>query len=185
MAENSNVDELMGRLDAWVEGFNFLRPGKDQSLGRDVVMTIIRGPDAGALGGIAGRIADGVQPDGTPMKPNAPAYAEDKEKRYGWSEVARRTGQSASQVSLYGRTRIDEKSIEMVYGTDEPPDKSVSPNGHISKADRAISDTRKGMFLTQQGRAFYDFDDSDRENVIKVAGESLKDHIESWNNDTT
>lgn len=180
-SEDSNIDELIASMDSFLDSFNFQRKGIEGSLGKDVAMTIIRGPDVASMGGIMGRIADKVQPDGTPMKPNAPTYAAEKDRAYGWSEVGRRTGQAFSQVSLYGRTTIGPYTIEMRYGTDATPTSSVSPNGHISDADQEITDTRKGMFLTQQGRAFYVVNDEDRQNVIGVTQANLDDHIKEWN----
>lgn len=181
MAENSNIDELMASLDGFLDSFNFQRKGIDQSLGRDVALCVVRGPDAGQLGGIAGRIAKGVQPDGTPMKENSPEYAAMKERRYQWSETNHRTGQMESMESMTADIRIEPDKIELHYGTGQAPDKSVSPNGFISKSDRRIDDRTKAMYAHAQGRAFFGTGEGDLANCVKVGQANLDDHIRDWN----
>jgi hypothetical protein len=66
MSATSNIAQVVAWLDDFVASFRFDCPGREQSLGRDIAMTIIRGPDVGGQGGILGRCADGTGPDGTP-----------------------------------------------------------------------------------------------------------------------
>jgi hypothetical protein len=178
---NSNADQFFGGLDRWLDGFDFNRKGKEQSLGRDVAMTLIRGPDVGAMGGIMGRIADEVTPDGTPWPENEKKYKEEKGKVYGWDEINRRTGQMTSQESLYGRTTIEPDRVTLRYGTDSPPSVGKSPTGHISASDKRVTDVEKAGHATRDGRGFYGFNQEDRANVIAVAQENLDEYIRERN----
>jgi hypothetical protein len=188
----SSIDEVRAYLGQFVDSINFTRKGHDQSLGRDVVMTVILGPNLDGQGGIAGRCAAGVTPDGQEWPPNSdnpwppenpvfPGYATWKEQKYGWREVGRRTGQTLSQVSLYGRTTIEPEQVTMIYGTDQPPDQSYSPNKYISESDKETSDVEKGTYLTQQGRSFYGLATSDAENVAAVCQVAINDAITEAN----
>jgi hypothetical protein len=40
MAENSNIDEVVISLERCVDGWDFTRPGADQSLGRDMARLV-------------------------------------------------------------------------------------------------------------------------------------------------
>lgn len=179
---DSNIAAVMASLDAFLDSFNFTRKGVEGSLGKDVAMAVIRGPEQGQMGGIMGRIAAEVQPDGSPMRQNSPEYAARKDREYGWSEVNRRVGQMTSQQSLAADIRVSPDLVELHYGTGEAPDKSVSPNGHISKADRRVTDKEKATFAHQQGRAFFGVGEGDFENCVSVAQASLDEHIKDWNN---
>lgn len=187
MADDFNLDAIAGYLDGLVSSFDFTRRGAEGSLGRDLAMTVIRGPDTGETGGIMGRIAEGVGPDGTPWPENAPEYAAAKEKAYGWSEPNRRVGQMTSFVSLYGRTTIAPDEVVLRYGTGEPPDSSAAPSGHMSDADRARTDVEKAAYAhagqSRKGikRPFYGVGQGDPENVAKVAQDNLNEMIKEHN----
>jgi hypothetical protein len=182
MATNSNADQFFGGLDRWLAGFDFNRKGKDQSLGRDVAMTLIRGPDVGSMGGMMGRIADEVTPDGTPWPENkSEEYKEEKARLYGWDETNRRTGQMTSQEALYGRTTIEPELVTLRYGNDTPPSVGKSPTGHISASDKRVTDVEKAMHAHDQGRGFYGVGAGDKAAVIAVAQENLDDYIRERN----
>lgn len=202
MAETSNIREVVAWLEGFVNSFDFTRPGKDQSLGRDIAMTIIRGPDVGGQGGILGRAAENSGPEGYWID-NADSTKAEKRKHYGWEEVNRRTGQMLSQESLYGHTTIEPRLVTLRYGTGRAPDRSAAPSGYISDADRAVTDVQKaewahgggssakgptrdvrGRFAARvrkatarTARPFYGFTDEDRSNVIGVTQENLDDYI--------
>ena len=43
IVDESNIDAIVADLEAWIDSFNFLRVGKDETLGRDVAMTFVDG----------------------------------------------------------------------------------------------------------------------------------------------
>jgi hypothetical protein len=183
----SNITDVCRWLQQFVESFRFDRPGKDQSMGRDVALTIIRGPDVGGQGGILGRCALGTGPDDTPWPPNAPGYSGEKLEDYGWAEPNRRTGQMLSQQSLYGRTTIEPDQVTLRYGTGQAPSGSAAPSGHLSDQDRETPDTLKaslahsGQSKKRVQRPFYAAAQEDAENVSAVCQENLNDYIRETN----
>lgn len=182
MADTPNVDEVVAWLDGFAHSITFTRPGRDQSLGRDIAMTIIRGPELNDQAGIMGRCAQGVTPDGAPWpsnsdNPQGKGYASRKLRKYGWDETNRRTSQMLSQVALYGRTAIEPEQVTLVYGEDRPPDISRSPTGYIDDGDKKVTDVEKATFAHQQGRDFYGIGQGDPENVTTVAQDNVNQMI--------
>ncbi len=163
MAQNSNIDEVVRWLEDWVAGVDFTRPGKDQSLGRDIANKVAEQ--------IA--IRSGTEHGATSVwQPNAAGYSAAKQKDYGWSLPNYRTGQMLSHLSLIGRTRIAAHEVTMVYGIDAPPSAGGSPTGLVSAADAAITDAEKAAFAhsgqsaKRIKRPFYKLDDLIREAVV-------------------
>jgi hypothetical protein len=180
---NSNMHQVAGWIERFIEGFNFCRPGKDQSLGRDLANTVIRGPDVGELGGIMGRCAEHVDPEGNEWAPNAPDYAARKEKVYGIvDEPNRRTGQMLSELTLGAKTKVTPKEIEIRPGLDAPPSSSAAPTGYLSKQDAKTTDTDKIRYAhtateKKPAREFYAANEEDAVAVAKVAQENLNDYL--------
>lgn len=182
----SNASTVFANIERWLDGFNFARPGREQSLGRDTAMVIIRGPDVGAQGGIMGRCAAEVTPDGVPWPPNSddPAghgYASRKEELYGWRETNRRTSQMLSQQSLYGKTTIEPFRVTLRYGEDTPPSNSKSPTGYISDQDKSVTDVQKATWAHEQGRGFYAATGEDRHNVVGMLQKDLDGYVRERN----
>lgn len=98
---------------------------------------------------IAADAADGVGAEGQTFPENSAKYRERKQKRYGWTDPGRRTGQMLSIQSLKGSIVVDDHSVEMTYGTGEPPNKSTSPTGYLSKSDEAVSDRDKLGYVSE------------------------------------
>lgn len=181
MADSANVDQVMAFLDDFLHSIQFTRPGIEGSMGKDAAMTIIRGPHATMQGGIMGRCAQEVTPEGRPWPHNSAEYAADKERRYGWSETNRRTNQMLSQESLYGRTRIEPEAVTLVYGTGSPPSSSGAPTGYMSKGDAKTPDTIKAALAHSSNRDFYRANDDDAKNVTAVLQETVNQMIRSCN----
>ncbi len=161
---NSNIDEVVRWLEDWVTGVDFTRPGKDQSLGRDIANKVAEQ--------IATRSATESRGATAAWPPNSPGYSAAKQKDYGWSLPNYRTGQMLSHLSLIGRTRIAAHEVTMVYGIDAPPSAGGSPTGLVSAADSRITDTEKAAFAhsgqsrQRIQRPFYELDDLIREAVV-------------------
>jgi hypothetical protein len=175
MSDSGNTDQVMGWLDAFIDSIQFTRKGKEKTLGQDIADAIIRGPEHGEQGGIMGRCAREITPDGSPWPPNSAEYAQDKEEKYGWSETNRRTNQMLSEPSLYGKTRIEPEQVTLIYGEDKPPSQSHSPTGYLSPGDAKVTDVQKAQFAHAAGRGFYGIGEGDPENVSKV-GQAAVDH---------
>jgi hypothetical protein len=185
MAETSNIDRVVAWLRGFVDSFDFSRPGKDQSLGRDVANVIVRGPQLDDTGGILGRCTDGVGPEGTPWPANADSTVAQKQRLYGHEEVNRRTGQMLSQASLLGRTEVAGEIVTLRYGTGSAPSGSAAPTGYISEQDKAVTDMQKAQWAhtwqSRRGvlRPFYGMGQGDTEAVVAVCQENLDDYIRS------
>jgi hypothetical protein len=175
MAQTSNIDQVVSWLENWVNSYDFTRPSKDQSLGRDIATKVVEG--------IERRSSDQNQGATTVWPPNAPTYAASKQKRYGWSHPNYRTGQMLSKASLFGRTTIAPQEVTMRYGTDTPPSGSAAPSGYISDHDRYVTDTEKASFphsgqsRRQVKRPFYELDDEITRQVLDVCRENLDSYI--------
>lgn len=170
---DSNADQVLGWIGQFIDSIVFTRKGVENSLGRDIADTIIRGPEHGEQGGIMGRCADGVTPEGQPWpensdNPSGEGYRSKKLEKYGWDETNRRTSQMLSYVSIYGRTTIAPDVVTLTYGLDKPPDASRSPTGYKDDRDDAVTDVQKATWAHQQSRGFYGLGAGDPENVSKT-----------------
>lgn len=186
MAQNSNISDVRRWLDQWVKGIDFTRPGKDQSLGRDIAIVIIRGRPGKLLGGIQGRASRehrGASP--TPWPPNSSkpsrwhpgGYKGWKAERYGLADEPNfRSGQMLSQTSLYGQTTIQPTVVTMRYGTGTPPSRSAAPTGYLSDADRRVTDTAKAQYNSPK-RPFYEIDSEDAKAVVEECQEFVNRYI--------
>jgi hypothetical protein len=162
----------LGEIDAWmkqlVDSFNFQRPGKDQSLGRDI---------AGAIAnGIRDRsVPDAMGPDGDKWDDNEESYAAEKRQKYDADQPNVRTGQMLSLQSLMGRTTVEPELVEMRYGVDEPP--SSAFNGtELTEGDKAVTDIQKAEWCSVT-RPFYALDEEIKAAARAEAGEALNDHL--------
>src|SRR5262245_8675734 len=142
MAESSSIKDVVAWLEGFVNSFGFTRPGRDKSLGRDIVNVIIRGPDVGGQGGILGRAAQDCGPEGYWLD-NAKVTKERKQKLDDHQEANRQTGQMLSYVGRYGHTTIEPQLVTLRYGTGQPPTMSAAPTGHLSDQDKKVTATQK------------------------------------------
>jgi hypothetical protein len=188
--QNSNADHVQAWLENWLTGVNFKRVGADQSLGRDIARRIVERIHDRSLEDKAG--IDGE------WDANAPAYAAYKEKRYGIVDQPNvRTGQMLDKISLFGRTRIEEKEITMVYGINAPPGQTTT-GAPLSESDKKVTDVQKayfahrgsgssrnskGQFAAKKIRPFYQVDESDAAEVVKLAQANINEYIEKTNRD--
>ncbi len=178
MSATTNIDAVVASLERFVQSFDFTRPGKDQSLARDVVNTI--------AGGIQRRSIDDKKGATKSWKDNAPKYEEYKEKKYGvFDQPNVRTGQMLSLQSLKGSgTRIEKDRIEMVYGTGDPPQGSAT-GATLGKKDKAVTDKQKADWAHNNTknptRPFYEADDKIAEKVGEVLVENLNGYITETN----
>ena len=181
-----NIDEVVNWLENLVNSFNFLMPGIDQSLGRDLVNAV--------AWGIADRSATELRgADGTPWPENSDnppgqGYKSWKARNYGVFDMPNfRTGQMLSLESLKGRPEIDEHTILMHYGTGDPPQTSAAPTGYLSDEDQKITDVEKAQFAHasdehRPARPFYELDDDIRRAAIEVAADALAQYLTDANN---
>jgi hypothetical protein len=183
--ESSNINEVVAWIEDFVRSFDFTRPGKDQSLGRDVVNVIIRGQIVGGdsfdTRSILGRAFYQRRGADTRWKENAPDYREWKGKKYGVYDMPNvRTGQMLSEISMRGRTEYGPTEIVMKYGTGDPPSSSASPNQYLSEQDQAITDVDKAYYATNShDRPFYEIDDEIEEAVLEEVAEALAEYIQT------
>jgi len=172
----SNIHEVAEWLREFIESFDFQRPGRDQSLGRDVAMKIVEG--------IHERVDKHEGPDGEKWPANSSTYKAWKADKYGLEDEPNvRTGEMTSQASLYGRTEINTHDLIMRYGTNTVPSRSYAPTGYLSKQDTEVTDTQKAYFAhTGQSRkrivrSFYGANETDVRNVTELVQENMNEYI--------
>jgi hypothetical protein len=166
---DSNADQVAAALGALVGSFDFTRPGKDQSLGRDLARTVARGIQRRSVPGA-------TAPDGSSWAANEPEYARRKRAKYAADQPGIRTGQMLSLESLVGETTVAPDSVEMRYGTGEPPRRAAN-GAELTKGDAATTDRAKAGYFTDSGRPFYGLDAEIAGECRALAAEALKDHL--------
>jgi hypothetical protein len=159
----SNIDEIDDYLRSILDQVDFTRPGKDQSLGRDIAGIVAEEINV--------RTAGNAQDiDGSPLKENEPRYAARKLAKYGTDQPLIRTGQMLSMESLLGETTISKREIEMRYGTGQAP--SSGGTGYLSAGDRKVTDREKAEYNSED-RPFYGLDERIANEVAEYAQEWL------------
>ncbi len=165
----SNLGDVAGWLDRLVDGFDFERPGKDQSLGRDLAGVVANG--------IRDRsVPDCVAPDQSIWPANERDYAAYKREKYDADQPNVRTGQMLSLRSLVGRTSVSNELVEMKYGTGEAPTSAFN-GAELTKSDEETTDVDKAGYCTEAGRAFYGLDDTIAGGVVAEAAGALDDYL--------
>jgi hypothetical protein len=168
---DSNVDAVASDIEAFLAGFNFTRPGKDQSLGRDLAVVA-------ATGMIDQAVAQQSDPDGTPYPENEPKYRAWKKKKYSVDQPNVRTGQMLSEQSMLGGTVVGPEQVEMKYGTGNAPT-SAATGAALSKQDEQITDVEKAFFCSKT-RPFYALDVTTIDEMTAEAQESLDDYCKEF-----
>jgi len=187
MDDKSNVDEVIVRLAWLVKSFNWLRPGIDQSLGRDICNKVAEGIVSRATRFKKG--ANEVWQDNCENEPPRGGYRGWKERKYGVTDQPNvRTGQMLSEQSMVGkRTKITEDLITMYYGNNDAPKTSYGGTSYISKQDKQTTDTEKAKWAHQGQskyrikRPFYEMDDEIAAAVVKATQEALNEMIAEIN----
>jgi hypothetical protein len=176
MASAYNIDEIIAWLIDFLDSFNFNLPGVDRNLGRDLAHVF-----AGQIESRAATESRGADPQ--EWEPNEPGYAKRKEAAYGWPDKKPnyRTGQMLSRASVFGRTRVvDDKVVELVYGTAKPPKATHSPEDNRTpsevQSDESITDVEKAEYASWK-RPFFEVDDVVEEAVIDAADQALDQYI--------
>lgn len=168
MAVESNKDDLMRDLRDLIDSFGFDATIEGKNLGQDCAGIV--------ADGIAARsIDDESGPDGQ-WKPNAPEYAKWKARKYGVGKPNIRTGQMLSHQSLIGQTVITTASVEMNYGTGQPPTSSATGQGYDQKRDGEITDIEKAFFCSTT-RPFYLLDDIIADRVLFRVDQCLQEYL--------
>ncbi len=172
--DTSNIGDVISFLDGFIDGFNFLRVGHEQNLGRDVANRVVQG--------IYDRASDRRAGIGEPWDANEPKYAKWKEKYYGGvANPNVRTGQMLSHQSIMGRTKIEADQVTMIYGLGEPPVRAYfgTPTDKQLAQDKKVTDVQKAYFAhTGQSkhkikRPFYEVNDEDSRQVAETYQENL------------
>jgi hypothetical protein len=168
-------------LTDWVDHFDFTLSGAMGSLGRDIAMKVVDEIYQRSMKDRAG--VTGI------WLANEPKYAKWKLKNYGVDEPNSRTGQMLSQLSLYGRTRIEPKQITMIYGTNTPPVGGTfgTVRPELLVRDQKRTDTQKAYYAhTGQSkhkikRPFYDVDQKIGTAVAELATNRLIEYVNATN----
>jgi hypothetical protein len=166
---SSNIDEIERWFDQIIASINFTLPGKDQSLGRDLVGVV-------ANGIIDRSVPDAKGPDGNPWAENHDPYKAWKAKEYDAFQPGILTGQMLSLESIKGETTINPDSVEMKYGTDTPA--SGSRNGKAPPdAKEPPTDRQKAEWFHDRGNEFYGLDEAIAADCVDECAEGLADYI--------
>jgi hypothetical protein len=166
----SNIDEVERLLEQLVAGFNFLTPGKDESLGKDLAGV--------AVSGIVDRsTTEQVGPDGQAWADTEPAYTRAKIKYYGTDLIGVRTGQMLSEQSVMGETTITADEVTIKYGTGNPPTGTGAKGVAPKPSDLAVTDREKAGYFEAGGRRFFGLDTEIGDQLGDHAGGALKDYL--------
>lgn len=162
--EVSNIDQVCTWIDDVINSIDFTRPGEDESIGKDVAVSIAQE--------IADDAAEQMEPDGTPFPANEAKYAAWKGRKYGMQEPAYgyRTGQMLSLESLIGEVDVKADEVTMTYGKDLPPTRS-SASGYISDQDKAVTDRQKMGWMKDKGVNIYKLSDLVRQRAFELIRE--------------
>lgn len=163
---DSNLDDVMGQLNRFLESFDFTRPGIESSMGKDAAHAVAEA--------IAQAAADQKTTDGEPFPDNEPKYADWKDRKYGVGNPAygRRTGQMLSLQSLLGNVDVAPDEVTLTYGTGEAPERSVASN-YIGEGDKKVTDKQKADYNNERMNNFYKIGEAGRAAVVEVMREAL------------
>ena len=154
-----HADPVLHDIEEMVRRFDFTLVGKDQSLGRDLAVRAAIGSETGELegGGIQGRSMQGLGPDGNPWPENDPKYADYKAKKYNVYLPGELGGQMLSKLSLLGQVVVSSDSVQMNYGTGQPPTKTTARSGAaLRPGELKATDTDKADWFFDGGREFFE-----------------------------
>jgi hypothetical protein len=185
----TNISKVVAWLDQFVDGFDFTRPGKGQSLGRDVKSKAVQLIHDSSLIDRTG-FGTAWQPNSeAPTKWHPQGYRRWKEENYGTDEPNSRTGQMLSKELLWGRTKNEAKQVTLTYDTDKPPSRATfgSPDPKLLARDQKVTDTFKaylahtGQSRKQIVRPFYQLIDEDGIAIADLCQENLNQYIRDTN----
>lgn len=175
MATNSDVQEIVSRyfhdLNALIATFNFTRRGRERALGLDAAHIVAEGivdRSAAKQGGASGQ-----------WQGNDAEYTANKLKKYAVELIGFRTGQMISIPSLLGHVDIQPTTVEMTYGTGEPPTRGMT--GYISSADMRVTDTQKAGWFSDKKGDFYEVDETIADKVREHFASELERFIDELN----
>lgn len=169
MAEvTSNADAISALIQEVIDSFDFTLPGEEESLGLDLVSIAVEEMTEQA-------VTRGLNPDGTPLKPNQAKYAKRKKARYDSDQPGILGGQMLSNESMTGIPVISASRILMLYGTGENPPENARNGTPLTKGERSATDFQKAGYYAKGQRFFYAFDDAGNAEraIVARAGEAF------------
>jgi hypothetical protein len=169
---SSVIRAYFAKLANLIETFNFTRPGKDESMGKDAAHKI-------AVGIFTRSREEQGGPEG-PWPENDPDYTDWKWNKYHVELIGVRTGQMLSLESLLGKVDVAPTTVEIYYGTGQAPTGSMS-SSYISQADTSITDIEKAWFFTRMKGSFYELDDKIANDVKQYFSDELSEFIRELN----
>lgn len=179
----ANVDQVMADVEHWIDSYDFNRPGRDGSLGRDIAHNVVEEIQDRSLTHRQG--CEVVWPENSDKEPGK--YRTRKEQKYGTSEPNSRTGDMLSKRAVYGETRIEPELITMVYGTGDIPT-SAALGGSVTGAQLAKSDSKtdkEKAYYAHTGqskrkilRPFYELDEKISADIREMIADDLNKYID-------
>jgi hypothetical protein len=166
---SSNIDEIGRWLDQIIDTIDFTLPGKDASLGKDLIGVV-------AEGIIDRSVPEAQGPDGAKWDDNEDPYKSWKAVEYDAFQPGILTGQMLSLESVKGETTVGKDSVEMKYGTDTPA--SGSRNGKAPpSAKEPPTDRQKAGWFHDRGNEFYGLDETIADDCMAECSEAIDDYI--------
>jgi hypothetical protein len=169
---SSVIRAYFAKLANLIETFNFTRPGKDESMGKDAAHKIAEGIFDRSINEQGG-------PEG-PWPENDEEYTKAKLDYYHVEWIGVRTGQMLSMTSLLGKIDIEPTRVEIYYGTNEYPIETMT-GVSITKQDREVTDRQKAEFFTKKKGQFYVLDETIANNVKQYFSDELSEFIRELN----
>jgi hypothetical protein len=174
---SSNAAAVKAQIAAFVKGIDFTRPGKEGSLGKDLL-------SEAATGIIDQAIGNQQSPDGTPFAANQGPYGDAKREEglpVGIGLKGHRGGSSERMLSLVevmGEQDIKPDEATMKYGRSE----AMKRRGQwFTAGSTAVDGCEPSGAMNQPSRPFYGLGDETKANVREVGHDFVRDRVREWN----
>lgn len=169
MDVDSNINEVKLWLHGIVDSFDFTRPGKDGSLGRDMAGVV-------AEGIIDRSVPDAVSPDGSGWAANEARYAAWKRAKFAADQPGILSGQMLSLESVRGDVKVTPTEVTMNYGIGSGASRSRT-GAALSASQQATTDRDKARHFAEGGREFYGMDRQIADAVVAEVEDAIADHL--------
>ncbi len=166
---HENTADLRGFVVGTIETFDF-RAATEEGRALGEIL-----PDVIADGISERSTRERAAPSTGTWRENEEKYKRRKLRLYGVGETNSRTGQMLSILSLRGKVTIEPQLLTMEYGTGQPP--SSGSTGYISDQDRLITDEDKAFYAAEDGRGFYELDETIGRDLDEEVGKCLDAHL--------
>jgi hypothetical protein len=174
---SSNAAAVKAQIAAFVKGIDFTRPGKEGSLGEDLLIEA-------ADGMINQAIENQQSPDGTPFAENRGTYGEKKREEglpvgIGLRRASGGGGDGMlSAKEMRGKWDIRPEEATMTYGTSDASRRKAE---WFTGGSEGAHGCEPSGATNQPPRPFYAMGDQTKANVREAGHDFVRDRVREWN----